>query len=58
LKEPEDLGLKVGTKKEASWTEIKDKCKQRVFDNEINIIVDEAVIALAEKKIQEEKGKV
>ena len=54
---PKDLGLKIGTKDEAAWTLIKDKAEEEIEQSKREIIIDEAIIKIAEKIIAEEKSK-
>ena len=51
----EDLGIKIGTKEEAAWTKIKDSAALELEQNKRGIIIGEAIIKLAEFKINEEK---
>ena len=55
IEEPEDLGLKIGTPKEAKWTEILKAQTQTSINSEVNKEVADTLIILAEKKIAEEK---
>ncbi len=54
---PKDLQLKVGTKEEAAWTNIRDRTKENTQQNNIQNLINEQVIALAERKIKEEQDK-
>ncbi len=54
---PEDLGIKIGTKEEASWTRIKESTEENTRQNNLQNLINEQVIALAEKKIEEEQAK-
>ena len=56
-KEPEDLGLKMGTPEEAEWTRIKKNQEETLRASKINIAVSEVVLKLAEKEIAKEKEK-
>lgn len=53
---PEDLQLKVGTKKEAAWTSIKDATEENTRQNDIQNLINEQVVALADKMIKEERN--
>jgi len=55
IKKIKDLGLKIGTKKEAAWTSIKENLEQKQINAEIEIIINKTVIELAEKEIAKEK---
>lgn len=54
---PEDLQLKVGTKTEANWTRIKASTEDNTAQNNIQNMINEQVIALADRKIKEEQTK-
>jgi len=55
MKKKQDLKLKIGTKKEAAWTRIKENLEQKQLEGEIENIINKAVIAIAEEEIQKEK---
>lgn len=57
MKEPKDLGVKIGTKKEAEWKKILEVQKENQVSHEINLEVSKAMIYLAEKNIAIEKEK-
>ena len=57
VKEPKDLGLKIGNKEEAAWTLVKKAQEQSIRDNKINVAISKAVLKLAEKEIAKEKEK-
>ena len=57
IKEPEDLGLKMGTPEEAAWTLVKKAQEQSIRDNRINVAIAETVLKLADKEIVKEKEK-
>lgn len=52
---PEDIGLKVGTKEEQAWTLIRDKCQEEILGCKRTIEMDEVLIELAKEKILKEK---
>ncbi len=52
-----DLGIKIGTKKEALWTRIKEASEQAILQGEADLLIHGRVIALAEVKIREEERK-
>lgn len=54
---PKDLGIKIGTKKEAWWTNIKRKCEESILNNTETIIADKHLLFLANKIILEESKK-
>ena len=52
--ENKELGLKIALNPdEAFWTQLKEKCEKEIDNNRREIIINEAVIQLAEKKINE-----
>jgi len=55
IKEPEDLELKIGSKEEAAWTLVRDKCREEILSCKRTIEMDKVLIELAEKKINQEK---
>jgi len=55
-KPSKDLNLKIGTKKEVAWINIKENMKQKTLQAEIELKVNAAIIALAEKEIAKEKN--
>lgn len=57
IKEPKDLGLKMGTPEEAEWTRIKKNQEATIRGSKINIAVSEVVLELADKEIAKEKEK-
>jgi len=58
MKEPKDLGVKIGTKDEVLWTRVRDEAKALIEQSENNLIIQKEMLKLAEKKIAEEKQKV
>ncbi len=54
-KEPEDLGIKVGTKEEAAWTEIKKSAEKELEQGKRALLITAEVIKLADKMILESK---
>ena len=56
-KEPEDLGITLGTKKEAAWTKILNSAILEQEHNERAIIINHSIIELAKGIIAEEKSK-
>jgi len=57
-KEPKDLGIKIGTPEEVLWTNVLKEAKQLLKQSEDNIIVQQGMVDLAERKIREEKQKM
>jgi hypothetical protein len=56
-KEPKDLGIKIGTKREAYWNRIKLGCEENISNCEEGIIADKHMLELANKIIKEEESK-
>jgi len=54
---PKNLGIKIGSKEEAFWTEIKDKLKEQTLTSQRQIIMNEHMLIFVEKKIAEEQRK-
>ena len=52
---PKNLNLKIGSKKEAAWTRIKESLEQKQLDSEIEQIINKAIIEVAEEQIAKEK---
>ena len=52
---PEDV--KVGTKEEALWDRVKSEAKALIIQRENELIIQKAILALAERKIKEEQRK-
>lgn len=57
LNEPKELGIKIGSKEESFWTDIKDKIKGEITNHLHQITINNSIIELAESKIKEEKEK-
>ena len=53
---PEDLGVKIGTKKEKLWTDVAHEAKVLIEQSENNLIIQKEMLKLAEQKIEEEKA--
>ena len=53
----EDLGLKIGTKEEAFWTEIKDKTEKEIETLEKMLKFNKAILDMARFRINDEKMK-
>jgi len=54
---PKDLKIKIGSETEAMWTQVRDNAETQLKQAEGTIILQKAVLELAEKKIIEEKAK-
>jgi len=58
MKEPKDLGVKIGTKEQVFWNDLKTKMDDGIMNAEKEIEINKHVLILAEKKIEEEKEKL
>lgn len=54
---PDDLGIKIGSEDEKYWSEIKKEAEKNKTSSIRNIEQCEVIIALADKRIAEEKVK-
>jgi len=54
--EPEDLGIKIGTKEEAFWTKVERESLDTIENLGRQIIIHQAIVELAGQKIREEKN--
>jgi len=54
----EDLGIKIGTPDEVMWTNVLKESKVLIKQSEDNLKIQREMLKLAERKIEEEKGKV
>ena len=50
-----DLGIKVGTKEEVVWTNVKKEAKVLIEQSENNLIIQKALLKLANEKIETSK---
>jgi len=55
---PKDLGVKIGTKAHVLWKEVAEEAKALIEQGENNLIIQKAMLAMANVKIAEEKRKV
>ena len=55
MKKRNDLGIKIGTKKEALWTKVKQEAKILMEQSGDNLEIQKEILKLAEKKIAEEQ---
>jgi len=56
-KEDVDLKLRIATKDEAVWEEVAKACRQSISDCTKELMIQNNILILAEKKILEEKAK-
>jgi len=52
-----ELSIKIGTKSEALWTEVKNAAESRIENLEKNLIIEKEILKLAQNKILLEKRK-
>jgi len=52
----EDLGIKIGTKKEAWWTKVKNTIEEQLLENEEGQIILKNNLELAKKMIKVEEN--
>jgi len=57
MKEPKDLGVKIGSKKEVFWNNLRLKLEENILHSEESLIGDKLLLELANKRIKEEKEK-
>lgn len=50
------VDVKIGTKIEKLWTDVKREAEQLIQQSENNLIIQRELLALAERKIKEEKN--
>ena len=50
-----DLGIKIGTKDEALWTDLKEATEIQITELEKSLKVNREILIMAEKKIKEEE---
>ena len=55
IKEPEDLGVKIGSPDEVLWTNVAKEAKVLIEQSENNLKIQTEILKLAEKRIEEEK---
>ncbi|MCH8322548.1 MAG: hypothetical protein IIB64_05675 [Proteobacteria bacterium] len=57
MKEPKDLGVRIGTKAEAEWKKNLANSEELLVTGKANVEINELIIELAKKRIEEEKAK-
>lgn len=55
--EKKDLGIKVGTKEQKIWTELKKKTEVMIDEMEKALLVNKEILALCNDKIKKEMEK-
>ena len=53
---PKDLGLKIGTPNEVLWDNVKKAAEEQLKNAKESILIQEAVIEMAEEKIKKEQS--
>ena len=57
MTETDNLDVKIGTKAEALWTKVKDESESLIKQSEDNLIIQKAMLQLAEDNIKAEQSK-
>ena len=57
IKVPKDLGIKIGTKEEVFWTDIKRKMEESILMYTESLMGEKLMLELANRRIAEEKVK-
>ena len=57
MKEPKDLGVKMGTKEEASWKNVLKQAEELVIKGKTDLEINKMIVKLAQKRIAEEVEK-
>jgi hypothetical protein len=57
MEKKEDLGIKIGSKEEKFWTDIKYRCEEAIFNAKQTIKGDEVMLKFAEEMIEKHKLK-
>ncbi len=57
MKVPKDLGIKIGSKEEVFWTDVKRKMEDSILRYTESLIGEKLMLELAEKRIAEEREK-
>ena len=57
MKEPKDLGVKMGTKEEASWKNVLKQAEELVVKGNTDLRINIMIVNLANKEIELEKAK-
>jgi|TARA_Y100000034_G_C6707621_1_gene312427 DNA primase catalytic subunit len=57
LKEPKDLGIKIGSEDEVLWTRVKEESQSLIKQSENNLKIQREMLKLADSKIEIEKEK-
>ena len=57
IKVPKDLGIKIGSKEEVFWTDVKRKMEESILLYTESMIGEKMMLGLANRRIAEEKAK-
>ena len=57
MKEPKDLGVKMGTKEEASWKSVLKQAEELVVKGMTDLAINDMIVELAKRRIAQEKEK-
>ena len=57
MKEPKDLGVKMGTKEEARWKIVLTQAEELVIKGKTDLEINNMIVELAKKRVAEEKEK-
>ena len=57
MKEPKDLGVKIGSPLEALWTKVFKESEILIAQGEDNLVIQQAIKKLAAQRMAEEKEK-
>jgi hypothetical protein len=55
VKEPKDLGVKMGSKLEVLWTKVKKEAEILIEQSEESLVIQKEMLKLADDKIANEK---
>lgn len=55
VKEPKDLGIKMGSKLEVLWTKVKKEAEILIEQSEESLVIQKEMLKLADDKIANEK---
>lgn len=58
MKQPKDLGIKIGTREESIWVRVRDESKELIKQSEDNLIIQKALLKLADENILLEQQKI
>lgn len=57
MKAKDKIDVKIGTRKEKIWSQVKKEAEQLIRQSEDNLIIQKEMLALAKQKIDEEQRK-